>query len=368
VAGQTILIADDDQGLQNMLGFILKRAGYQVLTVTNGEDAVEAARTQKPDLVLMDIAMPIMDGLQATKHIRRLSEGRTLPIIFLTAADSVESTMNALRSGGNDYIIKPVRAGELVARIEAHLRPTAPAPGKLIMVYGSKAGAGVTTLTINLALALRQASQKEIIVIDWQRPLGDIALMLGIEAPSPLSRLLDKIHALDESTFMEALHEFSPGVWALPGASDLGIGQQMDSKAATYLTDLAVTKASYVIVDAGTYFGWNGPLLAHRDSGFNLCMLTPDIAAVQRAAQITAGLDPVEHRVWPILNRCDPSNEAARADIEAKLGTTLSACIPDVGNEMTLATNEHRPLYATGGSAAYVRAMDELSQHILTPA
>lgn len=125
---QKILVVDDDQRLLRLLELSLHRAGYQVITAVVGELGVEKVRTEQPDLVLMDVMMPGIDGFETTKRIRRLPEGRHIPIIFLSALVEKEAKMKGLRIG-DDYITKPVKMGEVLARIEARLRPMAPTLG-----------------------------------------------------------------------------------------------------------------------------------------------------------------------------------------------------------------------------------------------
>ena len=95
---------------------------------------------------------------------------------------------------------------ELLARIEARLRRVAPVLGRLITVFGSKASVGTTTLTINLALALLKIAQKKVLLVDWQRPLGDVVLYLGLpQKESILESLLPRVHELDGRAFTTAL-------------------------------------------------------------------------------------------------------------------------------------------------------------------
>ncbi|MDT4896320.1 MAG: hypothetical protein QOH25_1397 [Acidobacteriota bacterium] len=104
---QTILIAEDENDNLVLVSLWLQNLGYRVLTAVNGESAVEVARIAKPDLVLMDIGMPVMDGLEATRAIRQDPETGNLPIIFLTAFDTKEFRYRAGEAGGDGYLTKP---------------------------------------------------------------------------------------------------------------------------------------------------------------------------------------------------------------------------------------------------------------------
>jgi CheY-like chemotaxis protein len=104
---QTILVAEDENDNLVLVSLWLQNLGYRVLTAVNGEAAVEVARIAKPDLILMDIGMPVMDGLEATRAIRQNVETTALPIIFLTAFDTKEFRERAGEAGGDGYLTKP---------------------------------------------------------------------------------------------------------------------------------------------------------------------------------------------------------------------------------------------------------------------
>lgn len=100
-----ILVVDDEENVRRLLAAVLKREGYEVVTAENGEEAVEIAKQSVPDLVLMDIRMPKMDGIAAFKAIREFR--RDMTVILMTAYASVETAVNAMKTGAFDYIIKP---------------------------------------------------------------------------------------------------------------------------------------------------------------------------------------------------------------------------------------------------------------------
>lgn len=115
----TILIVDDEPRLLEMIRMVLENRKYQVLEAKNGEEAVLLTRTMEPDLILLDVMMPVMDGFTACQRIREFSK---CPIIMLTAKGEDYDQVNGLTYGADDYVIKPFTPMVLVARIEAVLR------------------------------------------------------------------------------------------------------------------------------------------------------------------------------------------------------------------------------------------------------
>ena len=115
----SILIADDEEEIANLIAIHLEKEGYHVIKVSNGQEAVNAVETQSIDLLILDIMMPKMDGYEVTRQIR---EHYNMPIIFLSAKTSDFDKVQGLVIGADDYMTKPFTPIELVARVNAHLR------------------------------------------------------------------------------------------------------------------------------------------------------------------------------------------------------------------------------------------------------
>ena len=119
----TILVVDDDPQILRMLKTSLQTNGYDVQTALNGVAALEQMQQHQPDLVITDLSMPVMNGVELTQKIR---ESSRIPIIVLSVRDSDQSKVIALDEGADDYVTKPFHIQELLARIRAHLRRMAP--------------------------------------------------------------------------------------------------------------------------------------------------------------------------------------------------------------------------------------------------
>lgn len=117
----TVLIIDDSDAIRALITVYLRTGGYQVLEAPNGQIGLEVVATKKPDLILLDIAMPVMDGFSVCARLQQNEELRSIPILMLSALSDTESKMRAFELGAVDYITKPVGKGELLARIQTHL-------------------------------------------------------------------------------------------------------------------------------------------------------------------------------------------------------------------------------------------------------
>ncbi len=164
-ARQKILVADDEASIRRILETRLKMVGYDVVVAEDGEEAVDVFNKTNPDLVVLDVMMPKMDGYGVTREIRRTSD---VPIIILTALGDVSERITGLELGADDYVIKPFSPKELEARVKAVLRRTI--SKDVIIPAGSNAAAAaasgkgaknvITTGCIKIDTARRQVYRK----------------------------------------------------------------------------------------------------------------------------------------------------------------------------------------------------------------
>ena len=119
---KTVLIVEDEKNIVDILRFNLERKGYRVLEAYDGEEGLRRARTEKPDLILLDIMLPKMIGFDVCEALRR--DGDNVPILLLTAREEEDDKVRGLETGADDYITKPFSMREVIARVEANIRRT----------------------------------------------------------------------------------------------------------------------------------------------------------------------------------------------------------------------------------------------------
>jgi DNA-binding response OmpR family regulator len=118
---RTILIAEDEPDIRDLVSFRLERAGYDVILAEDGQEALEMAIEHRPDLAILDVMMPRMDGLELTRRIRAEETIKAMPIILLTASVQDQAVTEGFRAGADDYMRKPFSPQELLSRVEAVL-------------------------------------------------------------------------------------------------------------------------------------------------------------------------------------------------------------------------------------------------------
>lgn len=192
---ERILVVDDDPDALALIQLMLRRRGFEVETAPGGAEALEFLANDLPDLVLLDLMMPFMDGHEVCTRLRADPRTASLPIVMLTAKSQVASRVEAFRLGADDYVVKPVHPDELMNCIRAVLGRAAearirPSPkGIVIGCMGCKGGVGTTTVAVNLAMVL--ATRGQVALADMA---GDAMIYLG-QSPFDWPVVLSKIDA-----------------------------------------------------------------------------------------------------------------------------------------------------------------------------
>lgn len=195
---EKILIVDDDLETLRLVGIMLQRQGYQIVAANSGAQAIKEAIDQQPDIVLLDVMMPEMDGYEVARKLRGNPETATIPILMFTAKGQVEDKITGYESGADDYLTKPTHPAELNAHIKALLaravkvRPTTPVleRGYTVAVVAAKGGVGASTVALNLAVFATQKSKLDALAVEFRPGAGTWGLELGYVNPEGLRTLM----------------------------------------------------------------------------------------------------------------------------------------------------------------------------------
>lgn len=260
---QTILIIDDDIDTLKLVGIMLERKGFQILASTTGEKGLQLANKEYPDLILLDVMIPDINGYEIARSIRSNPDTENTPIIMFTARSQVDDKVEGLEAGADAYITKPARPRELFAQVNSVLK-RAPQrssgsgtvivdKGTLIGIISAKGGLGNSTLATNLAIEIHNQSDKEVILSDFRPGQGTIGMDLDVQNTSGLIKLLDEEPGNDISDFFpDVLMEHKSGIKTL-----LSSHHPSDSKYITHVEQFhQISKelpnlADYTILDLG---------------------------------------------------------------------------------------------------------------------
>jgi two-component system response regulator MprA len=212
----TILVVDDDPKIRSVLGRGLRFEGYDVQIAASGQEALQLARDTTFDLVVLDLTMPRMDGLEVCRRLRR---GVSIPILMLTARDAVADRIVGLDSGADDYLTKPFDFEELLARVRALLRRTQPQSGEILTFADLRLNTGtreaersgrrveLTTREYELLL-LFMRHPRQVLLRDqiMDRVWGD-AMVESNAIEVHIGRLRDKLEAGDEERLIQTIRD-----------------------------------------------------------------------------------------------------------------------------------------------------------------
>jgi signal transduction histidine kinase len=174
VRGSTILLADDNADMREYVRRLLAQY-YRVIPVSNGREALEAAISEKPDLILTDVMMPVMDGFALLQQIRGNPETRTIPVVMLSARAGEESRVEGWQEGADDYLVKPFTARELLSRVTAHLH-------------------------LNY---IRKHAEEALSVAEKQAAMGKVAAVLAHEINNPLESVTNILYLLRDDPSLD---------------------------------------------------------------------------------------------------------------------------------------------------------------------
>ncbi len=228
---EKILIIDDDVDTLKLVGLMLQKQGYTIIAASNGPQGLTQAEVENPDLILLDVMMPEMDGYQVAKRLRANPLTANTPILMFTAKTQLDDKVSGFEAGADDYLTKPTHPNELHAHVKALLTrsskgkvATNPLPDEkrafIIGVTAPRGGLGVTTTAVNLGDSLHRARKAEVLVAELRPGMGTLGPDMGESKPTALRDLLSgKISDMTRAFVKEQLFAHPTGLQLLPGST-----------------------------------------------------------------------------------------------------------------------------------------------------
>jgi len=194
---EKILIIDDDIDTLKLVGLMLERQGYEIAVASNGSLGISKAAQESPQLILLDVMMPDLDGYEVTRRLRSDPTLAHIPIIMFTAKTMVDDKVAGFEAGVDDYLTKPTHPAELTAHVKAVLarseqaRAVPAERARVVAFLGARSGIGTSTLAINTSITLQQKGH-DVILAEFNPGRGSFGLELNIHNPSGLGNLLSR--------------------------------------------------------------------------------------------------------------------------------------------------------------------------------
>ncbi len=264
---EKILIVDDDVDTLRLVGLMLQRQGYEISSASNGSQGLTKAMEELPNLILLDVMMPDMDGYEVTRRLRKNPATATIPILMFTAKTQLDDKVTGFEVGADDYLTKPTHPTELQAHVKALLARSnvqkeegeiVAAPqeqhGYVIGVLSARGGLGVSSLASNLAAGLYTRSQSDVILAELTPGQGTLGMDLGAPNQKGLTEILQgSTVEVTREKVQSTLVSHSSGVklfLASENPRDVTLTSQVKNYEAllTHLSSLA----RFIVLDLGT--------------------------------------------------------------------------------------------------------------------
>jgi len=341
-----ILAVDDSPLTLKLIASMLSPAGYEVVTASSGPEALAVVEDVQPDLIILDVMMPEMDGYQVCRSLRQIPLTAHVPILMLTALDSLENKIKGFEAGADDYMLKPFQATELGARVEALLRRSAKLSGsvaglkaKIIAVFSLRGGVGVSTLAANLAVGLAQIWGAPSVLVDLALTAGQAALMLNLSLRHTWADLAHiPLEEMDVALLDDVLLQHASGARVLAAPRRPEESEVVTAGRITETIALLSQNYHYLVLDLP--HDLQDKSLAGLDAAHQiLAVMAPEIASVRAMASSLGVFHMLEYPVGKtrvILNSTFPGPSArlgkthalTRQDIEATLQQPIDMEIP----------------------------------------
>ena len=348
-----ILAVDDDPITLKIVSKTLTGVGYDVFTARDGQEALAQVESVRPDLIILDVMLPGLDGYEVLRRLKARTDAPLLPVLMLTADDTVEGKIKAFTAGAADYLAKPFDAAELVARVKALLRrfagPAAGAEaiqGTVIAVFSLRGGCGVSTIAANLAAGLAQIWGQPVALVDLALTAGHSALLFNLPLHrtwADLARI--PVAELDADLVERTLLEHPSGVRVLAAPKGPQHAEAVSAEHVAQVVRLLKSRYAYVVLDLPHDF--SATSVAGLDAAHRIVtLMTPDLASAYVTARTLDIFETLEYskgRIYLVLNWTFERGGLARKEMEGFLKHPTSLIIPFAPDPIVRAINTGVP-------------------------
>jgi len=366
---QRILIIDDNEMALRLTTHVFQKAGYEVYVAGQGAEGLAKVKNVKPDLVVLDVMMPDMSGLEVCQKLRANPETAWLPIIMLSARSQVEDKVEGFEAGADDYVLKPVAPKELLARAAALLQRVKRSQAqraRTIAVVGAKGGVGVTTVAVNIAAALAADQEKSVVLAELRAHYGTVAHNLNLESAQGLGELL--LMAPDEITPADVSHRLirhNLGLRVLSAPQQIVEATLTAAHVKTFIESLS-EDAEYLILDV--------PNSADK-AVYQTLYMAEQILLVTEPEPVSIACAQAQlerFRAWGVFNRTKlvvltrarSNTIVTPAEIKKQLGIGVAGVIPPAAEIFYMAASVGKPVVLSNPDTLPAKSLEELSEKI----
>lgn len=355
---EKILIVDDDPDTVKFITIMLSRLGYTVVAATSGMEALERVQVEHPDLIILDVMMPGMDGYEVSRNLRRNPKTATTPILMFTAKTTIEDKLAGYDAGVNLYLTKPIHPIDLQANIRNLLAQKltrvdiAGDQGYVVGVLSATGGAGVSTVALNLAITYAKKYNVKVIAAEMKPGQGSWALDLNLTEPAGLPNLLSKeLEDLTMEAVSRELIQTNFGIKVLSGSNKT---ESVETAVAVSQLDMVLghlaNLAPVIFLDIGTNFHPGFNVILNRCNEL-IMVVEPQPVPIKRAKLLASdlhmkGFGSVKTMSTVLVNRTRSDIVLNISQVEQILGYPAVMGFPPVVEQAYRAADRNIPLIA----------------------
>jgi pilus assembly protein CpaE len=370
-----ILLIDDEPIFYKMIDHALKPSGYVLEYAKTGMDGLKAVSVFNPDVIIVDVRLPDVDGFEVVKRLRRSPRYSGIPILFLTSQNELNTKLKAFEVGADDYLVKPFQPEELVARIgllvrksevfkTARLVDSAQEQAAIIAVHSLRGGVGCSSMAVNLAVAYQSIWGRPTLLMDTDMHSGQIALMLNA---SPVHTFDDLTHIetteIDDDLIRTITTRHLSGVDfiaapPMPVADD-GFADELWPALLKRLSSLY----EFIVIDTSHNFS-NIAIYMLNAAERIYMMMAPDMVSIRAAIntlQIYNKLGYSPEKISIVLNHTLSMGAIKQQQIEKVLKMPIRYSIPHAPSEFIRAINFGKPILTASPDALVTALFEDIA-------
>ncbi len=365
-----ILVVDDNELNLKLATRVLEKDGYQISTALNGIEALNLANAKPPDLAILDVMMPDMDGYELCARLRENPKMKHMPIIILTALSSVEDRLKAFDVGADDFLSKPFIPAELLARVKVSLRHLETRAvhqehfAYKVAVFSLRGGVGVSTLATNLAAGMTQLWGEESVLADMAFFNGQSALMFDLPMRNTWGDLANiPSEEIDGEILEQIMLRHGGGTRVLAAPRSAVNADMISDDKVRRVIELLENRYPYLIFDLPHDF--SPTTLATLDAADKiLLVLAPELASVRSAGMALSVFEELgypDDKIELVLNWNFQSQGLPRGEIETALKRKIQIVIPYVADSIVTAITMGKPPIITAPETPLGALLEDLA-------
>ncbi|MEF3273775.1 MAG: response regulator [Chloroflexus sp.] len=382
-----VMIVDDVVDTRDQLEKLLffEKDIEVVAKASNGREAIAYARQYRPQVILMDINMPDMDGIAATEAI--LTQDPGIQVIIMSVQGETDYIRRAMLAGAREFLIKPISADDLYRSIRhvaklATMRPVvavasgggpvaaagqSSVDGKIFAVFSPKGGVGTSSIAANLAIALRQQTNKKVALVDGNVIFGDLSVILDLRANKTIVDIASRIENLDHELLNDVMMTHPSQVRVLLAPPDPQRGELITAEHIRIILEALRHEYDYVVVDTPASF--HDRSLAALDLAQRIVtLITLEMHCIRNVTlflEVANLLGYPNDKIMLVLNKATSRTNIRAEEVERSLQRKIALQIADAPQEMTFAINQGAPLILSRPSHQVAKDIMNLARELV---